>query len=282
MNKIAWLASYPKSGNTMIRAFLSVYITGMMLDLNNINGSMGDTDGFYFESLLGKPVKDVTVEDRLLVRPAALYAMSQTLPFDPVIVKTHWLRGVVCGMPTIPEPITKSAIYIVRDPRAVAPSYAKHMGLSLDDAIKSMTDKENALMQEDGQLRTVLSSWNDHVLSWSQGEAPYPTSVIRYEDIIDNREWAHKNIIKAFGLPFREKPFEISLQQSSLDHMRALERKTGFKEQSGKEAQFDGNQTFFTHGNNEGWRSKLTAAHVKKIESNSKEAMDLLGYDRDS
>lgn len=34
LRKIWWLASWPKSGNTMVRMFLNVYVTKFRLDIN--------------------------------------------------------------------------------------------------------------------------------------------------------------------------------------------------------------------------------------------------------
>ncbi|MFZ8477510.1 hypothetical protein ACO1MN_14725, partial [Staphylococcus aureus] len=66
--------------------------------------------------------------------------------------RAHILRKVhdrywntTSGEPAFPAAISRGAIYIVRDPRDVAVSYAHHRGRSIDDIIALMGDEETVL-----------------------------------------------------------------------------------------------------------------------------------------
>ena len=63
MGKIIWLASYPKSGNTWLRAFLHNFLRNPeeAYDLNRMDEySLGDSGAVFYEKFLRKPIKEMT------------------------------------------------------------------------------------------------------------------------------------------------------------------------------------------------------------------------------
>ena len=64
MGKIVWLASYPKSGNTWLRAFLHNFLRNPdeAYDLNRMDEySLGDSGGIFYQKFLRKPRRFVNV-----------------------------------------------------------------------------------------------------------------------------------------------------------------------------------------------------------------------------
>jgi hypothetical protein len=91
MGKIIWLASYPKSGNTWLRAFLHNLLRDPPegYDLNKIDDfTIGDSAVAWYVPLIGRPPGDWSFEDVGKVRRKAHEAMTRAFP-DNVFVKTH-------------------------------------------------------------------------------------------------------------------------------------------------------------------------------------------------
>src|SRR5712672_156110 len=103
---IVWLASYPKSGNTWLRVFLYHVVrlqNGAPREKDELNHL--DRASAYegrlvslFGELLGKPVKDATIEETARVRPLVHTAFLHRLP-SVGLVKTHNCMGVTSGSP---------------------------------------------------------------------------------------------------------------------------------------------------------------------------------------
>ena len=88
MNGIVWLASYPKSGNTWLRAVLANYQRGEArpVDINELDGIASDRH--VFDQFAGVEASDLTGEELEALRPAVyqqLAGESQETPF----VKIH-------------------------------------------------------------------------------------------------------------------------------------------------------------------------------------------------
>ena len=137
MGQLVWIASYPKSGNTWVRAFLHNYIRQpeTPYDINRLTDlTAADINAERYHRYDPRPASQYTIADvqrmrRLVHRD--LTALDSTLVF----VKTHNARLQVAGAPLITPEVTAGAIYIVRDPRDVAVSYSRHRGRSIDDTI---------------------------------------------------------------------------------------------------------------------------------------------------
>jgi len=230
---IWWLASYPKSGNTWVRAFLSSYLHGAE-DLNNLHGVTGDNQPYFHQALAHRPLKELGTWDLVVVHNLALLHMLSVLRMqEPYLLKTHNANLSFGGTSLIPWPITKGAIYVARDPRDVAVSYSDHFGSSLDDAITSMGKKQNRITQDNG-LFHILSSWSEHIKSWME-QKTFRTGLLRYEDLLANPAEKFAGILKYLGIEeIDSSRFERALEFSSFDSLRKLEEQHGFQEISSK------------------------------------------------
>jgi len=182
MGKLVWIASYPKSGNTWMRALLHNYIRQAAAphDINRLTDfTASDVNAERYQRHDPRPGSRYTIADvqrmrRLVHRD--LTALDTTLVF----VKTHNARIVVEGAPLMTPEVTAGAIYIVRDPRDVAVSYSRHLGRSIDDTIGFMADPYWATGGTDSKVFEHPGAWSVHVRSWTDRPDPR-VRVVRYE-----------------------------------------------------------------------------------------------------
>src|SRR5262249_20448031 len=148
MGKIIWLASYPKSGNTWLRAFLHNFLRNPAeaYDLNRMDEfSLGDSAGMYYQKFLRKPIKEMTDEEIMILRPKVQEMHTRVSP-DNVFIKTHNALVEYLDRPLISMEQTAGAVYVVRNPLDVVLSHADHYGQTVDGSIDIM-NSENAKSQ---------------------------------------------------------------------------------------------------------------------------------------
>ena len=112
-NKITWIASYPRSGNTWIRAFITAYANDGKVDINGIMQT-SDKNPEYFDNIIKKPIHDWTMTDQALVKPAAMIRLLEDAGGN-LMLKTHDANIDVSGIAQMPYELTNAAIYIMRD-----------------------------------------------------------------------------------------------------------------------------------------------------------------------
>ena len=127
---LVWLASYPKSGNTWLRAFLANYLIDgtepvSINDMQKI--SFGDSSAPAYADLGRCNPATLTPAQVVALRDRHLERVSGNAPIN--FVKTHNAHTRIAGRRLIPARLTRAAIYIIRDPRDLVLSYADHFGL---------------------------------------------------------------------------------------------------------------------------------------------------------
>ena len=89
---------------------------------------------------------------------------------------------------------TLGAIYIVRDPRNVATSFAHHYQMDIDSVIEAMNSEIRCLEENEHNPSTFISSWNSNYNSWKAlGDR---TLIIKYEDMVNKPEATFRNILE--------------------------------------------------------------------------------------
>ena len=72
-------------------------------------------------------------------------------------------------------------VYVVRDPRNVVVSYARHVDVSLKEAVKVVTKSVSTNVM-------IQGNWSQNYLSWKSFRENNRYLLIKYEDLISNRE----------------------------------------------------------------------------------------------
>ena len=273
MNRILWLASYPKSGNTWIRAFLANYLPDARkpVRINALRDfAFGDMRVEYYEQVSGKKADDLTGPEINALRPRVHRHIAASGP-NPVFMKTHSALTEIEGIPTITPEATYGAVYVVRNPMDVAVSFAYHNGLSLTDGVQSLCQNALYIPAAKGRIPQILTDWSNHVLGWTRAPGLY-LKLVRYEDMSAAPIKTFGGILEFLDLP-RDRPrLKRAIRFSSFKVMVQQEKITGFAEKS---PQAD---RFFRQGSVGGWRKELAPEHVDKLISHHRDVMEELGY----
>lgn len=280
--RIVWLASYPKSGNTWVRVFLSNLTQEgtSPADLNDLRLNASSSDRHMFDQVLGFDTGDLGREQCARLRPTVYRWMNGQLR-EAVYCKTHDACVQVAGGDWLMAPdATDRVVYILRNPLDVAVSFAHHSQTSLDVAIKNIGDPDAAIDRQKptrqmSQVEQPLGTWSEHVQSWTQNEL-FNTCVIRYEDLSTEPEQTFAGIATFLGLPNAGTQFNSAIRNASFDVLRRQEGKSGFRERP------QNAEKFFRGGKIGGWKAALSIRQIDEIVKNHLPVMREFGYaDRD-
>ena len=191
MNKISWIASYPKSGNTYIRLLLSAYFYtthGTISDFEPIDNIFKISRYEFLKNVSNIPSIDNFINEPKLVSQyweEAQKAISKKIN-NNLFIKTHDCMAIISNNQFTSEKYTKSFIYIVRDPRSVAVSYSHHTGYDIDKTIQYLTNKNYIInyTKEEKTIPELVSSWNIHYNSWKSFLKKGNGIIIKYEDLV--------------------------------------------------------------------------------------------------
>ncbi|MBF0547628.1 MAG: sulfotransferase domain-containing protein [Candidatus Riflebacteria bacterium] len=282
MKNIFWIASYPKSGNTWMRIFLSNYQRedDKPVDINCLSGGPIASDRSYFDTWSG--VKASTLGDDVIenIRPEVYRCMAAKSK-APLFLKVHDAYILTSsGEPLFPTDVTLGAIYIIRNPLDMISSCSNHWGVSKEEAVETLCNENKELADSKGklneQLRQRVLSWSGHVRSWLENSGLH-VLIVRYEDMKKEPEATFGEVVKFCGFSFNKERLCKAISFSSFEEAKRQEEEKGFEERSpfAKGA-------FFRNGEAGGWRLELTPAMVKKMLSAHNSVMKRFGYVNDT
>ncbi len=274
MGKLVWIASYPKSGNTWIRAFLHNYIRqpDVPYDINRLGDlTASDVNAERYARYDQRPASQYSIAEVQRMRPLV---QRDLMALDPslVFVKTHNARLLIEGSPLITPDVTAGAIYIVRDPRDVVVSYSRHRGRSIDDTIAFLADPSAATGGTDRRVYEWHSAWSVHVQSWTARPDPH-VQVLRYEALAGDPAATFGPLIHWLGQDPPPERLRRAIRFSAIAEMRAQEQARGFNERVAEST-----VPFFGAGQPGHWRTVLTAAQQARIEHDHASVMQHFGY----
>ena len=273
LKNIVWLASYPKSGNTWTRAFLVNYLLDAEkpVPINEMHRlTLGDSLTKSYEMVARGPVTGMGPEQILRIRPHVLRAIANN-GADINFVKCHNANTKAFGHTLIPPEYTRFAIYIVRNPLDVVPSYSRHFGLSLDKTVFTIGHPANTTLSDDKNVKQFIGTWSDHVESWA-GAKRFPLHVMRYEDMKADPVKSFGALVKKLGLTFDQARLEKAIAHASFKELKRQEEEYGFIERSAN------NYSFFHGGQTDGWKSELTPEQIAKVRQDHGKVMRKYGY----
>lgn len=270
MGGIVWIAGYPKSGNTWVRAFLHSLMAPAPLDINRMNRMTGNEAAMiHFQGLDARPWQAWTAQDVARMRPAAQAALASRHPYD-VFCKTHLARTRAFGHATIARAVTAGAIYLLRNPLDVAVSYADHQGIALDAAIALMNLEGHTTPTTAHHAGEVMGSWSENVASWTGGEGPL--HIMRYEDMLADPHAAFAALARFLRLKPSRQRLRRAVAACSFAALARQEARQGFVEKP------PGQARFFRTGRAGSWRGVLSRAQVEAIAGRHGAVMRRFGY----
>ncbi|MBF0410875.1 MAG: sulfotransferase domain-containing protein [Candidatus Riflebacteria bacterium] len=277
MKGIIWLASYPKSGNTWFRIFLTNLLqdANRPASINELQEIPIASSRILFDENIGIESSDLTSDEISRFRPE-LYTYLSENATEQIYMKIHDAYiSVEKKKFLIPKESTACAVYFIRNPLDVAVSFAYHNAATYDLTISQMSEnnlcfcgKHDRLYK---QLQQRLLSWSNHVLSWVDA-APFPVCVLRYEDMKSNTFETFEKAVRFVGLSHTNYQIQKAIDFSSFEELQEQEEKSGFKERS------TAAQKFFRKGKVGSWREELTKEQVERIINDHREVMQRFGY----
>ncbi len=271
------MASYPKSGNTWLRAFLANYLTKARrpIAINDLpNHILGDNLLLHYEQFSGRKTEEMSDADVARLRPAIHRWFAESSKND-VFVKTHNAITQVDGAPLITPAATAGAIYVVRNPMDVAVSFAHHYQVDYGRAVESLCEQDYCLPPTSGLLPQYIGSWSGHVQSWI--DAPGLTlHLMRYEDMLEKPLATFGRLAKFLGFRRDLPRLRRAIRFSSFGELASQESETRFVE-----ARPDGKVAFFRSGAAGAWREILTDEQVDALIACHRGLLIRLGYLRE-
>ena len=276
---IIWLASYPKSGNTLLRSILATYFFSE--DGEFKFEYLYKIDQFpsihHFENLGIDTSNEKLVFKNFINAQKSINNDKNKIKF----FKTHSSLSKIenCNFTDLDN--TLGAIYIVRDPRNVVKSFSHHYDLTIDQATEAMIDQTRWLARTDTMFKTFLSSWKINYNSWKQ--LGNKVLFVKYEDLIKKKKTTLIKIFK-FINKIGMKNFNLDMiklnkviKSTEFDKMQFLEKKYDFRE-GVIDPKTKKRKTFFTFGPKNNWKIDLDEKNRVKIEKNFKEEIIELNY----
>lgn len=274
---IVWLASYPKSGNTYLRALLASYFFSK--------------DGeFTFELLKSiqkfpkfKHFKSLGIDCENEVNIFKNYIKAQEdinkKKKEMVFLKTH---SSFCN---IGEHVfsdlknTLAAIYVVRDPRNVALSMANYYSLENKECVRRLISQQTDILDntENKNFKNYLGSWSFHFNSWKR--LKNRVLIIKYENLILNPKKEILSILNFISsiigskIQINENKLDKSIKNTKFEKLRHLEKSNGFHENASISK-----NNFFNKGLKTDFNIDLDIHLRMEIETNFKEDLKELNY----
>ena len=277
---IIWIASYPKSGNTYIRSFLTSYYFS----------KKGKLDFNLLDNIPQFPSIRFSQKDFLSFGDAAQnWIPNQNYFFDKkkiFFLKTHNTLNKFDNIEFTTHNETAGAIYIVRDPRNVITSMCHHYSFNLNYAFEKMLDHNASLSEKasngDCSNFTFLGTWSDHYKSWKNNKR-FKVLFIKYEDLNNKKEEIFKKIINFIEelkdnreKYFDENKFSNSIRSTNFVNLKNKELNEGFDEsyisKGGKKI------NFFNLGFKNKWEKLLPQNIIEKFNQKFDKELTELGY----
>lgn len=276
MSGLVLLASYPKSGNTWLRAFLgSLARGGRTPDINTDLTADSLTWRSQCDDCIALESSDLTAAEIANVRP---YVSRRAAQMSHGMLKVHDANLVPPGgrEPPYPPDSIDRVIYIVRDPRDVAlsavPHYAKPIEAVIADMGNSSFGIGYSLFGLSTNVPQYVSSWSRHVESWV--DAPdLRVHIVRYEDMTCEPEKTFSGAAKFLGLDHSPEDISCAARAVGFEKLAEQESRTSFREISPIAG-----APFFRRGKAGGWRDELPSALADQIVHDHERVMRRFGY----
>ena len=275
MGNIVWLASYPKSGNTWLRAFIYNLVEkpaqpGHIAVLPDYFESES-VPRWYLPLLGGKTLQECSDEEIIALKSTVHRRIAASRPRGSIFTKTHNRFGSFNGYPLHDISVMAGAVYVVRNPLDVVLSTADHFGLSIDETIDFMANEETGTPSDMENVVSFLGSWSSHVESWTHKDHQ-SIVVVRYEDLLDKPLKAFGQVAKLLGLGKDKNAIKRAIRFSSFNELKKQETREGFVERS------PSSKSFFRKGRKNQWVDELNDEQVARIVEQHREQMDRFNY----
>ena len=277
---IIWLASYPKSGNTLVRSMLSAYYFSQDGNYNFQlikNIKQFPHGGLFLKMGIDINNHNETVKNYIKVQES--FNIKKSIQF----LKTHSYLFNIENQPFTNLDNSLGVIYAVRDPRNVVLSSSGHNSKTHEKSTEDLIKGRILVETKKEQVIVYPGTWSGNFNSWKSFKAVNKYFLIKYEDLVRDKEKSFYEILnfihklKKVDFTLDKEKFQNTLDSTAFEVMQKMESEKGFKESmvdknTGKKIKF------FNLGPNNDWKKLLDVNLKKEIENNFEKEMIELGY----
>ena len=278
---IIWLASYPKSGNTLMRSMLSAYLFSK--DGNFNFDLLNNIKQFPDNAVFTKLGIDISNEKEVVKN--YIFAQEEINKRDGKSIrflKTHSGLNNINGYSFTNYKNTLGAIYIVRDPRKVLKSYSNHSEITYEEAQRRILNFGIIGGKSDPINQTVIhsGSWASNYNSWKEFKKKNRYLLVKYEDLISDPEKYFTSVLNFIYMISNSKlkidkiKLNNVLKTTTFEYLQNLEKKENFKEATTVSKKID----FFKYGPKNDGKKGIPKKIVENLEKNLNKEMRELGY----
>ena len=276
-NKIVFIASYMKSGNTWMRSVICSLINNGEFELEDLKKIKLFSQEVFFNKLPDVKYQENGNIDFNFISQNWINAQKNINKYSSDKVKffkTHNVRGIINNNYFTDESVCKGFIYLIRDPRDICISLAKHMDTDIDKAIDVMLFQKNFVTNV-FKVNEAVCTWKEHIESWVNFQS-VPRFIVKYEDMIFNIRQIIEDTIKFLeiinyqNINYEEDVIKKTINKTKFSNLQQLEKNNGFSEAT--------NNNFFRKGKVGEWKTILSNKQVRLIENELGSIMTKLGY----
>ena len=264
---IIWIASYPKSGNTWVRSFVTAYYfcENGIFDINKLNLIQDYPNKQFFK----EAVKKGEIHKH--------WDSSQKNICDEKkvkLLKTHNSLITAFGNDFTKPEYTLGIIHIIRDPRNIITSLKNHHDFeTYEKTLKFMQD-ENKVLEDYPHLKNyaktnIINSWRINYQSW-MGNTHFRRLTIRYEDMIKNPDQTFKklvvfiNTLMRFNDKIDPKKLGNAIETTNFKNLQNIENQGKFGENV-YSLKDNRKIKLFYQGTENDWKKNLDENMIKKM-----------------
>ena len=289
-----YLASYPKSGNTWCRVFITELrrLAGLdsaeataaaqqeeqelRLNRDLATGSIVSSR-HWLDDQLGIDSSDLSWAELDKVRGRAGHQRAlyeECLRYHKV--HDAFVSPDSAGRPVVPVEGCRGAVVVIRHPADVAVSLSHFFSCPLERCLAFLLDEQAGLCRSSKrggqQVRQFMGTWANHVHSWLD-QQQIPVLLLRYEDLLAEPQLQFSKLARFLELPAEPELIAEAVANTSFQTLRAKE-----EEEGGFHERPDGCERFFRSGRSGEGREQLNSDQLAQLDELFGSTLQHLGY----